>query len=246
MPGSEASARQAEYYEATSEAYDSMHVAENDEHMVALGHVSDLIAGRGFRSVLDVGAGTGRAIAYLSRRHPDLELRGVEPVQALIDVAVDRHGVEPGVIVPGDGVRLPFEDDAFDVVCEFAVLHHVERPDAVVAEILRVARHAVCLSDDNRFANGSAAMRLAKLALHRSGIWEPALRIRNRGRRWRYTDDDGVFYSYSVYDSFAALAAWGDRAFFIPTDPHGPSGWFHPLLTSGHVLLCALREADVA
>lgn len=233
---------QADYYTATSADYDAMHVRDDDEHARALRHLSGLIAAEGYGSVLDVGSGTGRALTFLAPRHPGVEVRGVEPVAGLIDVAEERHGVAPGAIVRGSGDALPFADDSFDVVCEFAVLHHVPEPAAVVAEMTRVARRAVLLSDDNRFAHGSRAARLGKLALHRAGLWRAADVVRNRGRRWRYTDDDGVFYSYSVYDSYAALAEWADRIVLVPTDRVDSRSWLHPLLTSPHILLCALRD----
>ena len=41
--------------------------------------------------------------------------------------------------------RLLFVDASFDVVCEFSILHHAQRPDVVVREMLGVAKKAVVL-----------------------------------------------------------------------------------------------------
>jgi ubiquinone/menaquinone biosynthesis C-methylase UbiE len=96
---------------------------------------------------------------------PGLSVRGVEPVAAQIDQAVQKRGISKGVIVQGVGEVLPFEDASMDVVCEFAMLHHVKYPDAVVSEMLRVARKAVIIIDGNRFGFGSWSVRVLKLAL---------------------------------------------------------------------------------
>src|SRR5207253_1727294 len=105
-------------------------------------------------SLLDVGAGTGRGIKFFMERNPDLKIVSIEPVQALIDEAI-KGGVPEGIVAQGRGEALPFNDRAFDAVCEFGVLHHASNPDEVLAEMMRVARKAVFISDTNRFGQGS-------------------------------------------------------------------------------------------
>src|SRR5262249_19254889 len=55
---------------------------------------------------------------------------------------------------------------------EFAILHHVAQPRAIVKEMLRVARKAVIISDCNRFGQGDALARFAKLAMYMTGTWK--------------------------------------------------------------------------
>jgi ubiquinone/menaquinone biosynthesis C-methylase UbiE len=141
----------------------------------------------------------------------------------------------------GRGEALPFPDDHFDVVFETGVLHHVPEPAAVVAEMLRVARVAVFLSDDNRFAAGPLPRKAAKLIAARTGLWSVVYRLRTRGRGYRVSPTDGISYSYSVYDSLGALARWG-RTFAIATDPTTSASWIHPLTRSRHVLMCSVRD----
>lgn len=236
-------ALQHAFYTQTAGHYDAMHVQAHDEHYVALNHISSLIEGLGLRSVLDVGAGTGRGVRHMLERHPDLgEVRGIEPVPAMIEQAEQRNRVPPGVIVEGRGDALPFSDGSFDVACEFGVLHHVAKPDDIVAEMARVARRAVFLSDANRFAGGGRAHRAAKFALHQLRLWPLVYRLATHGRGYHLTDGDGgVVYSYSVYDSLARLTEWGDHVYLVPTCAVGTSR-FHPLFTATSVLLCALRD----
>jgi hypothetical protein len=61
----------------------------------------------------------------------------------------------PGVkFVPGNGKRLPFPDDAFDVVHSSAVIEHVgSRADQLrfLSEMWRVARRSIFLTTPNRW-----------------------------------------------------------------------------------------------
>jgi ubiquinone/menaquinone biosynthesis C-methylase UbiE len=231
---------QAEYYAQTASRYDEMHTADPwDEHYTALQiihSISDLL---GLETFLDVGAGTGRAVLFFRNRGKDI--RGVEPIQALIEQATAK-GLSEDTILCGDGRSLPFHDQSFDAVLECGVLHHVAEPHLVVREMMRVARKAVFLSDSNRFGQGRPSARVLKLALYKMGLWRAARYLRTRGKRYTISDGDGLAYSYSIYDSYDQLAEWADVIWCLPTKINPiPKSWFHPLLTSQHGLLCASR-----
>jgi len=234
---------QASYYVRTASRYDEMHTADlHDEHYAALQIMDAVSQALGLRTFLDVGAGTGRAVLFLRRE--DRIVRGVEPVSSLIDQAIAK-GLPQGDIVCGTGQSLPFEDQSFDAVLECAVLHHVADPSIVVKEMMRVARKAVFLSDSNRFGQGGAMTRWLKLALYKTGLWGPARYIQTRGKGYTISEGDGLAYSYSVYDSYKQLADWADTIWFLPTKcDSGAGSWFHPLLTSPEVLLCAIRGSS--
>jgi ubiquinone/menaquinone biosynthesis C-methylase UbiE len=198
----------------------------------------------GLDSLLDVGAGTGRAVLFFRDKGKDI--RGVEPVQALIKQAMAK-GVPESAILCGDGRSLPFEDRSFDAVLECGVLHHVAEPRDVVKEMLRVAKKAVFLSDNNRFGQGGMAARLTKLSLYKMGMWKAARFVQTRGRYYTISEGDGLAYSYSIYDSYGQLADWADSVWCLPTmSDKTCRSWFHPLLTSSHGLLCAIRDTQTS
>lgn len=233
---------QAAYYARTASHYDEMHAADPwDEHYTALQiihAVSDLV---GLETFLDVGAGTGRAVLFFRNRGKNI--RGVEPIQAFIKQATAK-GLPENTILCGDGRSLPFDDQSFDAVLECGVLHHVAEPPVVVKEMMRVARKAVFLSDSNRFGQGGMGARLIKLTFYKMGLWRAARYVRTRGKTYTISDGDGLAYSYSIYDSYSQLADWADVIWCVPTTSAKPSkSWFHPLLTSPHGLLCAMRTS---
>jgi len=233
---------QRKYYTDTAPKYDSMHAHEGANDPSITKYVYAFLRLLGARSVLDVGTATGRGLSDFKRELPDLFVCGIEPVDALIKQGI-REGYTSGIaIVRGTGDALPFPDGGFDVVCEFAALHHVANPNAVVREMLRVARKAIIICDSNRFGQGPLLARLIKLALYKTGLWSAFTYVRTRGKGYMITDGDGLAYSYSVYDSFDLIAQWADRIVTVPCGEEKHIGWFHPLLTSGGVLLCAIKE----
>ncbi len=231
---------QAEYYEATANQYNAMHVNEGDEHFVAMEYMLGLFVTLSIGTVLDVGCGTGRAIRFIADRRPGVEVYGIEPVAALLHQAASGGGK----VIQGSGDRLPFADGSFDAVCSTALLHHVPQPDLVVAEMCRVARKGVFISDGNRFGHRPPAVRVVKLVAWRLGLWGTLNHIQTRGRGYRCSEGDGVSYSYSVYDSMPLLSSWADRVLAFPTSPGSSGTWLGPLLSSEHVLVAAVKEPD--
>jgi ubiquinone/menaquinone biosynthesis C-methylase UbiE len=232
---------QHKYYTDSAEEYDSMHVSEGDEHYVALQYAAAIMGMLNADSVLDVGSGTGRSVRYFLDRDIPI-VHGIEPVQALINQAVNKHNIPDALFTCGNGENLPFDSDSYDVLCEFGVLHHVPHPERVVKEMMRVARKAIFLSDANRFGQGAWPWRVAKLILYKAHLWPLVVYIKTRGKGYTISQGDGLFYSYSVYDSYDLLAQWGDRVFVIPTKRSHNKTWFSPLLSEPHVLLCAIRD----
>ncbi|HET6167339.1 MAG TPA: methyltransferase domain-containing protein [Marmoricola sp.] len=93
--------------------------------------------------VLDVGCGTGDSLRLLAERvDPGGSAVGVDVSSALLDVGRERAGLEgwSAEWVHADAAALPFDDGEFDGCLVERVLQHVDSPQAVVAETLRVTR----------------------------------------------------------------------------------------------------------
>jgi ubiquinone/menaquinone biosynthesis C-methylase UbiE len=209
---------QIAYYERTASEYNVMHVGEADEHAFALHVAMGMFDYLGIESVLDVGSGTGRALSLINRWRPNVRVVGVEPVKELREQGY-KNGLSTEQLIEGNGRKLPYEDGQFDMVCEFGVLHHVDRPDIVVKEMIRVARKAVFLSDCNIYGDRSPSASFAKNLLRLFGLWKLAVFARTCGKGYVFTEVDGVSYYYSVFDSFELLQSASSSVHFINTNP---------------------------
>jgi len=99
--------------------------------------VAALLAPAGDERALDVGTGAGAfaiALAPLVR-----EVVGVDIVPELLEEGRKRA---PGNVefLEADATALPFEPGSFDIVATARTLHHVPRPELVLAEAVRVLR----------------------------------------------------------------------------------------------------------
>ncbi len=117
----------------------SLRVALQQERAAALAErvASWLAPLAGDERVLDAGCGTGAfalAVAPLVG-----EVVGVDADERFVEAA---RAVAPSncSFLVGDAASLPFSYGSFDVVGCMRVLHHVRRPELIVAELARVVR----------------------------------------------------------------------------------------------------------
>ncbi|WP_430504501.1 class I SAM-dependent methyltransferase [Haloparvum sp. PAK95] len=122
--------------------------------------------------ILDVGCGTGELTRVLAEEaHPDATVVGVDADPELLAVAREEATVDEGAapgegaspgeegtpdegpaersFLAGDATRLPFPDDAFDLVVCQALLINLPEPRVAVAEFARVAADRVAAIEPN-------------------------------------------------------------------------------------------------
>ena len=228
---------QQKFFSAMAPCYDSIH-ATDDEHGFALSWLEAHIEFFGFQSYLEIGAGTGRALAHLHSRLPQIVCLGIEPVRGMREQGYAR-GLSREILIEGDAYHLQFPDSSFDVVSEFAILHHVKNPSLVVAEMLRVSRKAVFISDCNNFGHGKVAARLLKLSLRCLRLCSLFNYIRTLGRGYYISEGDGVSYSYSVFNNLKQIRKACSKVYVLNTRPLDIN--HDPLLSASHVALLALK-----
>jgi len=209
---------QRQYYAKTATQYNDAHVCEGDEHYMGLSFLVGMLDFLNVESVLDVGSGTGRAIVYLAQKRPDIKIVGIEPVEELRNIGYEQ-GMSREMLVGGDALKLPFEAGSFDVVCAFGVLHHIRTPDKAIAEMLRVAKKGIFISDANNFGRGSKVSRLVKQTLRAFGLWKVATFITSKGKGYYESDGDGIAYSYSLFDSYDQIKASCKSVHLLNTVP---------------------------
>jgi ubiquinone/menaquinone biosynthesis C-methylase UbiE len=114
--------------------------ARQDAAAAALAErVREFVLPQGTERVVDVGTGAGAlalALAPLVQ-----EVVGVDRVPELLALARERASAFGNVeLVEADAAALPFPDSFFDLAATMRTLHHVPRPELVIAELTRVTR----------------------------------------------------------------------------------------------------------
>lgn len=195
---------QRDYYARTAELYEGMHISPRDPHHFAMQLLMASLDHFAIGSVLDIGSGTGRAISYMKKRRPGIKVVGIEPVEELRRIGY-RHGLSEQDLVAGNALEIEFEDNAFDLCCEFGVLHHIRTPEKAVEEMLRVGKKGIFLSDANNFGQGSAISRFIKQLINALHLWKAADYVKTGGKGYTISEGDGLAYSYSVFNNYRQI-----------------------------------------
>jgi len=92
--------------------------------------------------VLDLGTGTARIPIELCRRAPGVRVLAVDLSASMLIVArnnVELAGATRNILLDRvDAKRLPYEDGRFAAVLSNSIVHHIARPEAMLAEAVRV------------------------------------------------------------------------------------------------------------
>ena len=89
---------------------------------------------------LEVGCGNGHTCKYLSRKY-HLKVTGTEVDPEMIQFAKENIDDIPSIrFLEMDATKMPFEDNEFDIVLSFGVLHHINAWEKALEEIGRVLK----------------------------------------------------------------------------------------------------------
>jgi ubiquinone/menaquinone biosynthesis C-methylase UbiE len=90
------------------------------------------------KTVLDIACGTGYGLGFMKEK-----AKRVVGVDVSIEAAKEakNHCDEKTSVLLGDGLRLPFEDESYDVITSFETLEHIHERDKFLLELKRVMRN---------------------------------------------------------------------------------------------------------
>jgi len=126
-----------EFYEKHDEAWRMLGAKFKAQHII------DVCKGRTFKKVLEVGAGDGSILKFLSEQNFAPEYHAVEISDSGVERIKQRN--IPGIksVQIFDGYHLPFKDNSFDLIILSHVLEHVEHERLLLRELKRVAEYCV-------------------------------------------------------------------------------------------------------
>jgi SAM-dependent methyltransferase len=132
------------------------------------------------RSVLDVGCGDGFYTTRIWDLGRPCGLVALDAAETAVRIAASKIGERPVRFLVADAHRLPFRDDAFDVVLLQSILHHADAPQQLVREALRVASRVVVHEPNGNNLGLKVIERVSKYHLeHREKSYTP-----RSVRRW--------------------------------------------------------------
>jgi ubiquinone/menaquinone biosynthesis C-methylase UbiE len=91
--------------------------------------------------VLDLGCGAGIDSAEFLRNGANVVSLDLVKVSMASTMTLFREANLSGNLVQADALHLPFEEDVFDCVYSFGVLHHIPDVDHALNEVKRVLKH---------------------------------------------------------------------------------------------------------
>ena len=122
-------------------------------------------------------------------------------------------------------------------------MHHVDSPYRVINEMFRVARKGIMISDHNNYAFGNSLARRVRMGLKSCGLLGAATYVRQGFNKQGYSEGDGWWYPYSLFDNYAQIARRSDKVFIFPTCQ--PSGDMENLVfAQSHFAIAALKGPD--
>lgn len=101
------------------------------------------------RTLLEVGCGPGVFLEFF--HNAGFDVTGFDNSPVMLEASRQRLGNRAELHL-GDGRNLPYDDDEFDYVAVLNVLEFVPQPQAILAEVARVAKHALLVGYLNKFS----------------------------------------------------------------------------------------------
>lgn len=90
-------------------------------------------------SVLDVGCGTGNMLKTIADTHPGIKLSGIEPTQAMIDIAREKLGADVS-LKQAIAEKIPYDDRSFDAILSNSMFHYIHKPESFLREAGRLLK----------------------------------------------------------------------------------------------------------
>jgi methionine biosynthesis protein MetW len=162
-------------------------------------HLKDFLPLKNGDMVLDVGGGIGGLYDSLSRWvQCDYTLLDLSPEAMKLAQAA---GVKKTVAADIDGVRLPFDDNSFDMVIGTDILEHVRNPWVLLAEMARVSRKNIFIYSPN----------FASLGCRWDLLRGRPIRQMSADKYGSVFDPNGRHVDHIYFLTYANTAHWADK-----------------------------------
>lgn len=155
-------------------------VIRDDGHLALL---LELIQGGCYKSILDIGTGTGYLAFPLAEIYPEALVFGIDIAGGIIDKNRERvikEGKTNLVFQTFNGIEYPFEEGSFDLVVSRYAFHHFPNPESAVRQISRL----LCLGGKVMLSDPVRAKK------DQGGIIDAFMKIKKDGHIRFYTEEE--------------------------------------------------------
>jgi len=153
--------------------------------------------------ILDVGCGTGESMRRVVGQ--DRSVHGIDLSPFQLQYAREKPELRDATLALGDAIRLPYDDDVFDVVLSIGSLPYVPDVDAALEEAHRVTRqggHLFVVGP--KYPRHRLSRRVADALMN---FFEPtAFADRCRRAGWRDVSTDTVHMDWLARDALVVRA----------------------------------------
>ncbi|MBE5877206.1 MAG: methyltransferase domain-containing protein [Lachnospiraceae bacterium] len=135
-------------------------VIKDDNHLTLL---LEMVRGRQYKRILDIGTGTGYLAFPLGEEYPLADVYGIDIAENAIMKNKERakeQGVENVMFQVFNGMEYPFEEESFDLIVTRYAFHHFPDVHSAIQQMNRllVQGGRILISDPMRNANDSLGM----------------------------------------------------------------------------------------
>jgi len=92
--------------------------------------------------ILEIGCGMGTHAELFCKNVKNLDYTGIDITKRAVDITKKRFEIRnlSGKIIEADAESMPFENESFDYVWSWGVIHHSKNTEKIISEIWRVLK----------------------------------------------------------------------------------------------------------
>ena len=155
-------------------------------------------------------------------------------------IEIAKKNLPKATFQQGDGESMPYEDNSVDVAIATGIMHHADNPSAVIDQMFRVARKGILISDHNNYAFGGSMARRIRMVLKLVGLLKTTTFVRQGFNKQGYSESDGWWYPYSLFDNYTQIANKSENVFIFPTRKPATDSE-NLIFSQGHFAIVALK-----